>query len=80
MKKNPHSVFNQRLRAARELRKLTQSTLAQRAGLHPGTISRFESGDREPHFEDLIRLADVLECTTDYLLGRASRVHFVWRK
>ena len=61
-----------RLRAARENRQISQADLAQRSGLQPSAISHFESGRRSPSFDNLRRLADALEVTTDYLLGRAN--------
>ena len=65
-------VFPGRLRAARENRRLSQGDLASRAGLRRSAISHFETGTRKPSFDNLRRLADALEVTTDYLLGRVS--------
>lgn len=63
-------LFFERLREARELRGLSQSDLAQRAGLQPSALSHFETGGRKPSFDNLRRLADALEVSTDFLLGR----------
>jgi transcriptional regulator with XRE-family HTH domain len=65
-------IFKQRLRAAREHRKMSQGELAERAGLQPSAISHFETGGRSPSFDNLKRLADALNVTTDYLLGRVD--------
>lgn len=65
-------VFPTRLRIAREHRALNQSELADRAGLHVSAISHFETGARKPSFDNLRRLADALDVTTDYLLGRVD--------
>jgi len=65
-------IFQHRLQAARELRKLTQSQLAATAGLPPSSVSHFEAGARKPSFDTLKRLASALAVTTDYLLGRAD--------
>ena len=64
--------FPDRLRSARELRGLSQSDLAQRSGLQPSAVSHFETGRRAPSFDNLKRLADALEVTTDYLLSRSD--------
>ena len=61
-----------RLRAAREKRNLSQVDLAIRAGLQASAISHFETATRKPSFDNLRRLADALEVTTDYLLGRVT--------
>ena len=68
----PSHVFPERLRAARELREFNQSKLGDRAGLQASAVSHFETGARKPSFENLKRLADALDVTTDYLLGRVD--------
>ena len=65
-------IFSQRLRLARDLRKMSQGDLAVKTGLQPSAISHFETGNRSPSFDNLKRLADALTVTTDYLLGRAD--------
>lgn len=67
-------VFRERLRAAREIRGLSQGELAEKAGLQASAISHFETGTRKPSFDNLRRLADALDATTDYLLGRTSEL------
>jgi len=68
----PSGVFKDRLKAARDLRKWSQSELAGRAGLPPSSIAHFEAGSRKPSFDTLRRLATAIEVTTDYLLGRVD--------
>ena len=63
-------IFKQRLKIARENRNLSQEGLAQRSGLQPSAISHFETGSRSPSFDNLKKLADALEVSTDFLLGR----------
>lgn len=70
----PSELFPERLRAARDLRKLNQGELATKAGLQPSWISHFETGARKPSFDNLLRLAEALKVTTDYLLGRVDDV------
>ena len=54
------------------MRGLDQSTLAEKSGLPPSSISHFEAGSRKPSFQNLRRLANALAVTTDYLLGRVD--------
>jgi transcriptional regulator with XRE-family HTH domain len=69
----PSEIFKERLRTAREqLRKWSQSELAKKAGLPPSSIAHFETGARKPSFDTLRKLANALEVTTDYLLGRVD--------
>ena len=66
------SKFPDRLRAARQLRRLSQSELAKKAGLEPSAVSHFETGRRAPSFDNLKALSEALQVTTDYLLGRVD--------
>lgn len=72
MSKDLSQSFSGRLKAARELRGITQYELAGEAGLQPSAVSHFETGSRKPSFDNLRRLADALEVTIDYLLGRVD--------
>jgi transcriptional regulator with XRE-family HTH domain len=65
-------VFPERLRAGREKRGLSQEALAKRASLQASAISHFETSARKPSLDNLRRLADALDVTTDYLLGRVT--------
>jgi transcriptional regulator with XRE-family HTH domain len=69
----PPRRIGPRLRSLREERGLDVGQLAYKTGLHPSTIHKIEAGDR-PNASGtvLARLADVLETTTDYLLGRTN--------
>lgn len=69
----PTEIFMERLKEAREkLRKLNQVELAAKAKMPSSSIAHFESGSRKPSFDTLRRLANALEVTTDYLLGRVD--------
>jgi len=64
--------FGDFLRMMREMRGLTQSELGARAGLGAASISHFETGQRLPSLDSLVKIADALECSVDALLGRAT--------
>jgi len=69
------SMFGTRLRAARTLRQRSQQQLADRSGVPVAMISHFETGVRENASADnLKKLADALEVSIDYLLGRSDDV------
>jgi transcriptional regulator with XRE-family HTH domain len=59
------------LKAFREARGFTQSQLGARAGIGGASVSHFETGQRSPSLESLVKLAQALEVSTDALLGRA---------
>ena len=60
----------ERLRKNRKMRGLTQAQLGAKAGIAAASVSHFETGQRAPSLESLVRLADALELSTDTLLGR----------
>lgn len=62
--------FPEILRKTREAKGLSQAELAEKAGMQPSAISHFEAGRRAPSFDNLKRLADALNVTIDFLLGR----------
>lgn len=60
--------FGVKLRQARQLKKLSQGQLAQRIGADVHRISKYERGASVPPTAMLVKLADVLDVTTDYLI------------
>ena len=64
--------FPQRLRDLRKQNNLSQTELGQRAGLHYTHIGRFERGASRPSGDTLMRLADALGVSSDYLLDGAT--------
>jgi transcriptional regulator with XRE-family HTH domain len=70
----PTDIFPKRLKAARDLRGLGQDDVAARAGMQPSAISHFETGKRKPSFDNLRRLAQALDVTTDFLVGRVEEI------
>ena len=61
--------FGERLKLLRTGQKLTQQQLGARLGVAKSVVSYYESGDRFPSYDVLVRLARVVHTTTDYLLG-----------
>ena len=58
------------LRKLREAAGLTQRELGNRIGVSGQAESQWESGIKRPSVENLTKLADVLETSTDAILGR----------
>lgn len=63
-------MFNTRLRSMRMVRHFTQQRLADSLGVALRTYQCYEQGTREPSLSLLVRIADILEVPTDYLLCR----------
>jgi transcriptional regulator with XRE-family HTH domain len=49
--------LGQRIRALRKQQKMSQTELAEKAGISLITISRIERGERDPHVKTLARIA-----------------------
>ena len=64
--------FNDRLQLLRNEKKLSRDDLAKLLGISYSTVSKYESGTREPDFDTLERMANIFSVTTDYLLGRSN--------
>ncbi|MCR5636155.1 MAG: helix-turn-helix domain-containing protein [Clostridiales bacterium] len=62
-------TFGERLKELRKGQKMTQQQLADRLGVAKSVVSYYESGDRYPSFDVLVRIARIFHRTTDYLLG-----------
>lgn len=60
------------LKKVREKRNVTQVFLSVEMGIAQETISGYEMGKSYPSAENLIKLANILNTSTDYLLGRTE--------
>lgn len=60
------------LRSIRKEKNITQIRLSIAAEVSQETISAYESGKAFPSVETLIKMADFLETSVDYLLDRTS--------
>ncbi len=65
-------MFRIRLKTLRENSGLSQSALAQNLGVKQSTVGGWESGNREPNFDTLSKIADLFGVSADYLLGRTE--------
>ena len=64
------TIFTERLKELRKNKGLKQREIAELLGVKQNTYSDWENGKTEPSFENLIKLADLLEVTLDWLFGR----------
>lgn len=63
-------MFGKRLRSARLKRGFTQQSIADKILISLRTYQKYEQGTRFPSYEVLIDLADNLNVSIDWLLGR----------
>lgn len=69
---NESSGFPKRLAALLAERNLTQLELAARVGVTRAAMSRYVSGEREPRFVTLVRIAEELEVHIGDLISPAA--------
>ncbi len=61
-------LFHERLRKVRKARGFTQEKVAKELGYDQKTYSNYER-NRIPSLEDVIKIADILNCDVEYLCG-----------
>lgn len=61
-----------RLKELRKKKGVSQLRLATDLDTTQNTISRYETGEREPGIDELIKIADYFNVSVDYLIGRTE--------
>ena len=61
-----------RLKELRKAKGISQLKLALDLNTNQNTISRYETGEREPGIRELIKIADYFNVSIDYLVERTS--------
>ena len=61
-----------RLKELRKKKGISQLRLATELNTTQNTISRYETGEREPGIDELIKIADYFHVSVDYLIGRTE--------
>ncbi len=62
-----------RLKELRKSKGYTQVFLQMQTGIEQALLSKFESGDRIPPTETLVRLAEFYNVSIDYILCRTNK-------
>ena len=66
--------FGERISQLRHSKSMTQEKLGLFLNVSAQAVSKWEKGDSLPDISLLTELANVFDCTTDYLLGRSSNL------
>ena len=66
-------LYSERIKKLRLDRGMSQQDLGDMIGVTKVSICGYENGTRTPSLETLDILADILETSTDYLLGRTDK-------
>ena len=64
------TTFSEQLRKYRIKKGLTQQELASLLNINRVSYARWENNSREPNLETIVKLAKILDTTTDNLLGQ----------
>ena len=66
-------MLNQKIREVRQARGMSQVELAGLLGVTKQSVSNWENDNIQPSIEMLVKLAETLAVSTDYLLGLDGR-------
>lgn len=72
-------MFASRLIQLRNEHSLTQTELAKKIDVSPSTIGMWESGKRKIMPPDLLKLSNLFNVSTDYILGNSDQKS-IWKK
>lgn len=61
-----------KLKKLRMSQNLSQSDVAKKLKISPSIVSGYETGERTPSTENLLALAYLYKCSTDYLFGKSN--------
>jgi transcriptional regulator with XRE-family HTH domain len=68
-----HATLGQRIRRVREAHGMSQVTLARRLNASTNAINMLEQDRiRDPHWQRLVAMAEILEVSLDFLAGRTD--------
>ena len=62
-------MFKERLRSTREKLNISQTQMADMLGIAVTTYRNYENTSREPNYDILVNISNLLGVSTDYLLG-----------
>ena len=65
-------VFGKRLKELRKANGYTIEQFAEAGGISKSTVGYYENNNRMPDIEILSRIADVLNVSADYLIGKTN--------
>lgn len=76
MNNNEPLEFGKRLKTLRENRGIKQGKLAEMLGVSRQAMSAYETGKYLPDTTLILKMADYLNCSTDYLFGRTEHENY----
>lgn len=68
------ATFGDILKVLRERVGMGQAELSEKSGVHQGSISRYESEGRAPHWEAAVAIAEALGVSLDVFRGTSEAI------
>lgn len=65
-------MLGERIKESRKLKNITQKDLASALSVTKSAVSLWEKGTREPDISTLRKIAEILEVSVDYLIGKTD--------
>ena len=64
-----YNILSKQIKKQLEKNNMSQRELAKKTGITEVTISRYVSSERVPKATEIVKIANALNCSCDYLLG-----------
>lgn len=64
------AILGQRIRAARKMNHMSAEALAEKIRIEPESLGHIECASRKPSLQTLYAIAEALNVSLDYLVGR----------
>lgn len=65
-------MFKEKFEQILQSRQLTPYRVAKDLGMSQGLMNEYKNGVKLPSIQNLVKIADYLDCSVDYLLGRTD--------
>ena len=69
-------MFSEKFNEILTNKRISAYKVAKETGISQGVMNEYKNGKKMPEVKNLIKIADYLNCSTDYLLGRTNRPDF----
>lgn len=70
-------MFTDRFVQTIQTKQLTAYKVAKETGISQGLMNEYKNGIKLPTLQNLLKIANYLECSVDYLLGRTNYPNLV---
>jgi transcriptional regulator with XRE-family HTH domain len=66
-------LLGKRIKGRRTAQKINQKDLAAQAEVSPSAVNQYEKGEKVPSTSTLVKLAEALDVSSDFLLGASNK-------